>query len=110
MVVGQRRQLTGRSYNLPAVPIRSMTNSHRLLPFRATAALPAALLLSACAAWTGGDAPPRTSVSLSSPGPTDRSERLQRLVATMDAEAFPQGGPLVLKLSYRMAPAAQPAT
>jgi hypothetical protein len=63
-----------------------------------------AALLSACAMWTAGDAPPRTSVLLSEPGSMGRSPQLHRLVTAMDAEAFPHPAGLRLKLSYQITP------
>lgn len=59
--------------------------------------------LSGCAFRATGDVPQRTSVSLSAPSTIQRSERLQREVARMDAEAFPLEG-LALKLSYELSP------
>jgi len=81
--------------------------AHLRLPFPFRAAAMAAcvtLFLPACSVWTAGVAP-RTSVSLSAPASAERSAQLQRLVADMDAQAFPQGGKLTLKLSYQLSPA-----
>jgi hypothetical protein len=62
----------------------------------------ATALLSACAAWTAADAPVATTVPLTAPGDMGRPPWLQRLVATMDAQAYPDGGALRLKLSYEL--------
>lgn len=81
-----------------------MTALSRLAPTlrRLTLPLAAVTLLSACAAWTDSGRPARTTVALSGQPGIERSERLQRLVAEMDARAFPNGGPLALKLSYEL--------
>ena len=63
-----------------------------------------AVLLSACAAWTPGEVPPRTSVTLFEPSSMGRPEWLQRLVAAVDSEAFPYPEGLRLKLSYQLFP------
>lgn len=80
-----------------------MTVPHCLLVgSRAVLAASAPVVLSACALWTGEDAPPRTSISLSVPSSMNRPEWLQHLVAEMDAKAFPQPEGLTLKLSYEL--------
>ena len=69
---------------------------------RLTLALAAATLSSACAIWADTSPPVRASVALNGQPAIARSERVQRLVAEMDARAFPNGGPLALKLSYEL--------
>ena len=71
---------------------------------RTLALAASALALSACAVWSGGDAPMRTSVSLSAPSTVERPEWLHKLVVRMDEQAFPNGGALSLKLSYELSP------
>lgn len=81
-----------------------MTALSRIAPAfcRLTLPLAAVTLLSACAVWTDTGRAVRASVALSGQPGIERSERLQRLVAEMDARAFPNGGPLALKLSYEL--------
>jgi hypothetical protein len=68
-----------------------------------------ATLLVGCALFDR-EAAGRIAVSLSTPAGPARPAWLQDLVAQMDAKAFPDGGPLVLKLSYELgAPAPKAA-
>lgn len=90
-----------------AVPARKSYRMTACASPRAGARIAAAvllpLLLAACTAWTGGDTPPRTSISIAAPSTIQRPAWLQREVARMDAEAFGLDR-LALKLSYTLSP------